>query len=152
VVGAKEVIVVEGELPLAAEANFLLAGEMDKLALEAAGFRNVVSVPNGAPAKLKDFPSSSDAAFKYVESASEFLVDVEKIILATDNDECGNVLAEELARRFGYWKCYRVKWPSDFNSTILPDDCDISSISKEDAANADVWFRKDANQVLMADS
>lgn len=39
VVNAPEVIIVEGE--------------MDKLSLEEAGFRNVVSVPDGAPARVK---------------------------------------------------------------------------------------------------
>ena len=37
IVGAREIIIVEGE--------------MDKLALEQAGFKNVVSVPDGAPGK-----------------------------------------------------------------------------------------------------
>lgn len=39
VVNSPEVIIVEGE--------------MDKLSLEEAGFQNVVSVPDGAPARVK---------------------------------------------------------------------------------------------------
>jgi len=40
---------IEGE-----EEVIIVEGEMDKLALEEAGFKNVVSVPDGAPGKVKD--------------------------------------------------------------------------------------------------
>jgi len=40
ILGANEIIIVEGE--------------MDKLAMEEAGFKNVVSVPDGAPARVKE--------------------------------------------------------------------------------------------------
>jgi twinkle protein len=39
IVGAREIVIVEGE--------------MDKLALEQAGIKNVVSVPDGAPGKVR---------------------------------------------------------------------------------------------------
>ncbi|CAD6258672.1 unnamed protein product [Miscanthus lutarioriparius] len=50
-----------------------------------------------------------------------------RIILATDDDHPGQALAEELARRLGKERCWRVKWPKK-NDT---DTC------------------KDANEVLM---
>ena len=46
--GASEIIIVEGEI--------------DKLSLEEAGFRNVVSVPDGAPAKLGEWPKDPEAS------------------------------------------------------------------------------------------
>ncbi|CAK9151486.1 unnamed protein product [Ilex paraguariensis] len=66
----------------------IVEGEMDKLAMEEAGFRNCVSVPDGAPPSVstKDLPSEEQAS---------------RIILATDGDPPGQALAEELARRLG---------------------------------------------------
>lgn len=45
-----------------------------------------------------------------------------KIILATDNDECGFALAEELSRRLGVWKCWKVKWPSNYVETMAAEE------------------------------
>ncbi|KAF3618403.1 Twinkle -like protein, chloroplastic/mitochondrial [Capsicum annuum] len=92
----------------------IVEGEMDKLAMEEAGFRNCVSVPDGAP------PFISDKELPPVDKAS-------RIILATDGDPPGQALAEELARRLGRERCWRVTWP---NKTSI-DRC------------------KDANEVLM---
>jgi len=81
--GQDEVIIVEGE--------------MDKLAYYEAGYKNCVSVPNGASnlklEYLKDFPD-----------------DLKKVFIATDNDEPGRKLAEELSRRIGRDICYRVEF------------------------------------------
>lgn len=42
---------------------------MDKLALETVGYTNVLSVPDGAPAKVKDQSSKTeDVKFRFVES------------------------------------------------------------------------------------
>ena len=57
----KEVIVVEGDSEIARVALCeTCVGEMDKLALEMAGYTNVVSVPNGAPGKVKKGPINPD--------------------------------------------------------------------------------------------
>ena len=79
-------------------------GEMHKLSLEEAGFINVVSVPNGAPDKVKNGPlpeHSADKAFEYVWNCWEELQQASCILLGTDNDLPGHALAEELARRLG---------------------------------------------------
>ena len=81
-----------------------MLGEMDKLSLEEAGFTNVVSVPNGAPDKVKNgsLPEhSADKAFAYVWNCWEELQQASCILLGTDNDLPGHALAEELARRLG---------------------------------------------------
>ena len=66
----------------------IVEGEMDKLAFYEAGYKNCVSVPNGASnlkmEYLKDFPEN-----------------LEKVYLAVDNDEPGQKLQEELSRRIG---------------------------------------------------
>jgi twinkle protein len=54
-------------------------GEMDKLSLEEAGFRNCVSVPGGAPGKVstKELPSfekvCTDTKILWIEPAETFL-------------------------------------------------------------------------------
>lgn len=83
-------------------------GEIDKLSLEVAGFTNVVSVPDGAPAPNAGHYSSK---FSFLESAESALAPVVLHILAVDADEPGQTLQEELARRLGREKCSRVTWP-----------------------------------------
>ncbi|XP_024983114.1 twinkle homolog protein, chloroplastic/mitochondrial-like isoform X2 [Cynara cardunculus var. scolymus] len=90
-------------------------GEMDKLAMEEAGFRNCVSVPDGAPSKVssKELPShEQDTKYQYLWNCKEYLEKASRIILATDGDQPGQALAEELARRLGRERCWRVTWPS----------------------------------------
>ena len=80
------------------------SGEMDKLALEEAGFSNVVSVPDGAPAKVKEaaVPSpDADTKYSYLWNCRAVLDQATRILMATDNDPPGHALAEELARRLG---------------------------------------------------
>ena len=93
--GKKEVIIVEGE--------------MDKLAFYEAGFKNCVSVPNGASnlkmEYLKDFPEN-----------------LEKVYLAVDDDEPGKKLQDELSRRIGRDICMRVFYPQgckDINDVLI---------------------------------
>jgi twinkle protein len=105
----------------------IVEGECDKLALEVAGYRNVISVPEGAPAKLRDEPKEDDPKFAYLANCADELDRIKGgFILAVDNDAAGKVLEEELARRFGKERCWRVRWP---------DGNDLSC--------------KDANEVLM---
>jgi twinkle protein len=90
-------------------------GEGDCLALHSSGIPNAVSVPNGAPAKITNGKVSpkEDHGFRYVWSANKIFDRCKKIIIASDNDEPGDALAEELARRIGKYRCWRVKWPRD---------------------------------------
>jgi twinkle protein len=98
--GSPEIIITEGEI--------------DKLSFEEAGLRNVLSVPDGAPAKLGDWPKDpeDDRKFDFLWNCREELKPVTKIILATDNDDPGRALAEELARRLGRERCWRITWPA----------------------------------------
>lgn len=94
-------------------------GEMDALACYEAGLKNATSVPNGAPApNAKNYTRE----FLYMESAGELLAQAKKIILAVDNDGPGKLLEQELARRIGVEKCYRVQYPDgckDANDVLL---------------------------------
>lgn len=95
----------------------IVEGEIDKLSFYEAGFKNCVSVPNGASnlecKYLKDFPDN-----------------LEKVYIATDNDEPGRKLAEELSRRIGRDICYRV----DFKSFKDSNDV-LVSLGEEGVAN-----------------
>eukprot|EP00850_Spirogloea_muscicola_P006984 SM000034S12738 [mRNA] locus=s34:435986:444507:- [translate_table: standard] len=112
--GAKEIVIVEGEV--------------DKLSMDEAGIPACVSVPDGAPAKALDedkMPSQDkDKKFEYLWNCRQYLdkasrlprfemelLHVSKVVLATDADEAGQALAEELARRLGRERCWRVKFP-----------------------------------------
>ena len=89
-------------------------GEIDALSLWSAEV-SAVSVPNGAPSKISDkkIDASEDKKFNYVWEARDLFKRMEKIILAVDADSQGEALAEELARRIGKAKCWRVDWPKD---------------------------------------
>ncbi|GAA0148418.1 DNA helicase [Lithospermum erythrorhizon] len=92
----------------------IVEGEMDKLAMEEAGFRNCVSVPDGAPPSVssKEVPSEEqDIKYEYLWNCKKYLEKASRIILATDGDSPGIALAEELARRLGRERCWRVNWP-----------------------------------------
>jgi len=94
------------------ETAVIVEGEFDKLALEEAGIRNALSVPDGAPAKFKDGdPHLDDPKFEYLANCADHLDRLEKIVLAGDDDRPGRVLQEELARRLGKDRCWRVRWP-----------------------------------------
>lgn len=108
------------------ERLIIVEGELDKLAADACEIPNCISVPDGAPSKLKDEVSEHDAKFAYLGLDHELLDGYHKFVIAVDNDGPGAVLAEELARRLGKERCYRVRWPDggdapckDLNETLM---------------------------------
>jgi twinkle protein len=111
----------------------IVEGECDKLALEEAGVRNVVSVPNGAPTTVRDGePCPEDAKFAFPANCASFLDRLDHIILATDEDGPGLALAEELARRLGKERCWRAHWPDsgdveckDANDVLLTHGAEV---------------------------
>ena len=86
VVGQDEIIIVEGEI--------------DALTMIQLGFTNCVSVPNGA--------SKGNNNLQYLDNCYQYFEHAKKIIIATDNDEPGERLAQELGRRLGVERCFRV--------------------------------------------
>jgi twinkle protein len=95
-------------------------GEMDVLALASAGIP-AVSVPNGAPAKVTDgkVDPKQDGKFSYIWEARELIDKVERVVFFPDQDEPGQALVEELARRIGRAKCWTVTLPEkDANETL----------------------------------
>lgn len=84
----------------------VVEGEIDAMSMYEAGIYNVVSVPNGtAPRGAMRLP--------YLDNCAEYFIDKKQIIIATDNDEVGQNLKDELSRRFGVEKCSFVEYPID---------------------------------------
>ena len=90
----------------------IVEGECDVIALASVGIK-AVSCPNGAPIKASQhrIDPEEDKKFNFIWNERDRLERCKKIILATDNDSAGEALAEEIARRVGRAKCWRVKFP-----------------------------------------
>jgi twinkle protein len=84
-------------------------GEIDAMSFEEVGVA-ATSVPNGAPSSQS---SNYGRKFSYLWHSRDKIAAADRIILATDSDDPGNFLAEEIARRVGKARCWRVKYPSD---------------------------------------
>ena len=107
---------------IAGQPIIIVEGEMDALSAIEAGLNNVVSVPSGAPMKLAD-PKADDRRFIFLHNAQSILDQAPYVVLATDQDASGQVLAEELARRIGKSKCRLAKFDKkDLNEVLLDDD------------------------------
>lgn len=91
----------------------IVEGEVDKLAYAEIGVSQAVSVPDGAPKQVSEQQPSleEDRKFEYIWNCKDFLDRMKKVIIATDGDGPGRALAEELARRIGKEKCWRIHWP-----------------------------------------
>ena len=95
-------------------------GEMDALSYMEMGFESVISVPNGAT-------KSSQQRLQYLDNCIDLFENVETIYLATDDDEPGRILQEELARRLGKYRCRKVAYFShkDANELLMTDKLSI---------------------------
>ena len=99
----------------------IVEGEMDVLSLHEAGIKNVVSVPNGA--------TLGNNNLDYLDNCVDYFLDMEKIVIAVDNDEAGQALQSELIRRLGAEVCYI----ADFNPLKDANEY-LIKYSKEDLA------------------
>lgn len=88
-------------------------GEIDALSWIESGVNEVVSVPNGA--------SKGSQRLEYLDNCYEYFENKKKIYIATDNDEPGRSLRDELARRLGMEKCYWIDFVSvkDSNEYLI---------------------------------
>jgi twinkle protein len=104
----------------------IVEGECDKLAFAEAGVPHAISVPAGAPADVAAMvpPIEQDKRFAFLWNSLVALQSVEKFVIATDNDGPGHALAEELARRLGKERCWRVTWPA-LNDIPVKDANDV---------------------------
>ncbi len=84
-------------------------GEIDALSFKEAGIYEVVSIPDGAPSANAN---SYTTKFDFLKSAESYLKKYKKVILAVDDDPPGKRAEEELARRIGCERCYKVNYPT----------------------------------------
>jgi twinkle protein len=95
IVGQTEAIIVEGE--------------MDVAAFYEIGIKNVISVPNGA--------NDNDDFWRV---SKKYLDNIEKFIIATDNDEKGISLRNKIAQRLGRYKCTFIEFDGkDANDDLI---------------------------------
>lgn len=96
-------------------------GEFDALIAMQCGFRNVVSVPNGAPELAIDDPVNSNR-YAFLYESEEALKRVGKIIIATDGDQPGRTMARDLTAVLGVERCKFLEYPEgtkDLNEVYL---------------------------------
>ncbi|GAF78990.1 unnamed protein product, partial [marine sediment metagenome] len=107
IVGEKEIYIVEGE--------------MDKLAMWEVGFKNCISVPNGAN-DLNDV----------IENCENYIKDLDKVYICVDMDEPGVKLEKEIVKRFGKWRCERVEFiGKDANEDLINDRLQLEITIKQ---------------------
>ena len=88
---------------------FIVEGEFDVLAMHQCGFKNTISVPNGA--------NDND---DFWINCEKYLQDVSKFYVATDNDDKGEIVADKIAQRLGRYRCVRVLFQDkDANGDLL---------------------------------
>lgn len=87
----------------------IVEGEIDCLTMVECGIYDCVSVPNGA--------SKGNQRLEYLDNCWEYFDKKEKVVIATDNDEAGISLRDELARRIGKDRCYTVEYPDGCKDT-----------------------------------
>lgn len=89
-------------------------GEIDCMSLYQCNFFNSVSVPNGA--------SKGNQKLEYLDNCIDHFKGIKKIVLATDDDEAGISLQNELIRRLGHERCYTTQYPKgckDANEVLM---------------------------------
>ena len=116
--GAKKVLLGIDAVKIDDKEDYIIIveGQWDLLSWKEAGYRNVVSVPDGAPAiEAKNY----ELEFKYLEDPiwNMLLERVNTVYLAVDNDAAGEKLKEELSQRIGKSKCSIVRYSKDHKDT-----------------------------------
>ena len=87
-VGEKKIIISEGEI--------------DALSFHECGYKNILSVPNGANINTNNL--------QYLDNCVDLLNHIETFYIATDNDIAGRKLRYELAERLGLDKCKYIEF------------------------------------------
>jgi len=101
---------------------YITEGEIDTLTLIECGYKDSISVPDGAP---NPTANNLDNKFSYfTEEAMKLFEQIQEIVLVTDNDENGRFLESELKRRIGIDKCLFIQYPEgckDINDVLVKE-------------------------------
>lgn len=123
-----------------ASQDFIITeGEPDALALYEAGVLNAVSVPNGAQSFARSEGNDDKVTYGFMFTAKPLIDKAKRVIIATDDDEQGNKMADEMARRIGKHRCWRMKYPEgckDANDVLIKHGAPALA---ECVANAEPW-------------
>ena len=88
---------------------YIVEGEMDVLSMHEAGYKNTISIPNGA--------NDND---DYWINCEPYLKNVKKFYIATDNDEKGEMVSEKIVQRLGRYRCERILFKNkDANGDLM---------------------------------
>ena len=94
---------------------FIVEGEFDVLAMHQCGYKNTISIPNGA--------NDND---DFWINCEKYLQDVNKFYIATDNDDKGEIVADKIAQRLGRYRCVRVLFQEkDANGDLIKGGEDL---------------------------
>lgn len=120
----------------------IVEGEMDVLALYECGFKNVISVPNGA--------GLGNINLEYLDNCIDSFSDNTKFILALDNDKAGHNLQNELARRLGFENCSKVTFKDckDANDCLIKYGIKITIDCINDAKEYPIVGVFNANDII----
>lgn len=105
-------------------------GEEETMCWDQAGYKYAVSVPNGAVIGNNNLEYLADIWDSH-------LANKKKVYIATDNDQAGEKLRDDLVSRFGKDICYIIEYPKIKYSV---NDSDGKPVEK---------FTKDANDILV---
>lgn len=123
-------------LPSIAEKKkaIITEGEVDCLTLYEVGFSKegieplseygILSVPNGA--------SKGNQRLDYLDNCADWFLGLEEVVIATDGDEAGKMLKDELVRRLGVERCRVVNYPDqsivNLNGTLNRPCKDLNEV------------------------
>lgn len=96
----KKVIITEGEIDCLSCFEAGIGQDVEPFSEYA-----VLSVPNGA--------SKGSQRLEYLDNCADAFLGLDEIIIATDGDEAGNMLRDELMRRLGVERCRYVVYPEE---------------------------------------
>lgn len=97
----------------------------------------IISVPNGA--------SKGNQRLEYLDNCSDWLLGIDEFIIATDGDEAGVQLRDEIMRRLGVERCKFALYPTE---QIVPTK-DGSKRPVKDANEVLLYFGKNGVQELV---
>ena len=78
---------------------YIVEGEFDVLAMYEAGYKNVISLPNGA--------NDND---DYWINSEKYLKDIKHFVIATDKDDKGIDTRNKISHRLGRFRCTFIDW------------------------------------------
>ncbi len=102
------------------ERIYIVEGEPDCLTLDQCGYKNVLSVPNGA--------STGNNNLSYFDEVVDQLFECPEIYLCLDNDIAGRNLRNQLADRIGREKCKFVEFKDSKDANDCLNKYDLQAI------------------------